>query len=91
MSGIVPPEFEEFVMHELATGNYRSADEVVSDGLRLLRERKLYELRREIEAGIDQLHRREGIELENEESLRGFFEDIKRRGRERLELRQSEK
>lgn len=48
MSAAIPPELEEFVDEELAKGRYRTRDEVISDGLRLLRERKLYELRRDM-------------------------------------------
>jgi putative addiction module CopG family antidote len=84
MSTSLPPDLETFVQHEVASGNYPSPEEVVSDGLRLLRERKLYELRRDIDAGFAQIERGEGIELKDDESLRAFFEDIKRRGRERL-------
>jgi len=85
MSTTIPPEFEDFVTHELAAGNYQTPEEVVSEGLRLLRERKLYELRKDIGAAMEQLERGEGIDLEDEESLDGFFEDIKRRGRLRLQ------
>lgn len=85
MSNIIPPEFQDFVDHELSTGNYRSAEEIVSDGLRLLRERKLYELRKEIDVGRKQLDRGEAIEIENPEELERFFDDIKQRGRLRMQ------
>jgi len=85
MSSSLPPDLEDFVRHEVATGNYPSPEEVISDGLRLLRERKLYELRRDIDAGLSQIGRGEGIELNDDEALCEFFEDIKRRGRERLQ------
>ena len=84
MSNPLSPDLESFVQHEVAAGNYPSAEDVISDGLRLLRERKLYELRRDIEAGRAQLERGEGIELKDDDALRVFFEDIKRRGMERL-------
>jgi antitoxin ParD1/3/4 len=79
---------ETFVQHEVESGNYPSPDEVVSDGLRLLRERKLYDLRRDIDAGLAQIERGEGIELKDDDALQEFFEDIKRRGRERLNASQ---
>ena len=88
MSSSLPPDLETFIQHEVASGNYPSPEEVISDGLRLLRERKLYELRRDIDAGLAQLERGESIELEDDEALREFFEDIKRRGRERLRASQ---
>jgi putative addiction module CopG family antidote len=87
----LPPELQEFVERELATGKYHSREEVICDGLRLLRERRLYELREAIDAGLGQLDRGEGIELEDEQSLRAFFDDVMQRGRERLEARESGK
>lgn len=85
MPEAVPPELQRFVEQELASGRYQSAEEVVAEGLRLLRERKLYELRNDIDAGVEQLDRGEGIELEDEEAIQRFFDDIKARGRIRLE------
>ena len=84
MSTSLPPDLETFVQHEVESGNYPSPEEVVSEGLRLLRERKLYDLRRDIDAGLAQIERGECIELKGDQALREFFEDIKRRGRERL-------
>ena len=84
MSSSLPPDLETFVQQEVASGNYPSPEDVISDGLRLLRERKVFELRREIEAGLSQLERGEGIELKDDKLLREFFEDIKHRGRQRL-------
>jgi len=55
----------------------------------LLRDRRRYELRRELDAGLEQLERGEGIELEDEGALAAFFEDIKLRGRQRLEAHES--
>jgi antitoxin ParD1/3/4 len=91
MSSPLPPELQHFVDRELASGKYRSADEVICEGLRLLRERRLYEVRKEIDAGLRQLERGEGTEIEDERALAAFFEDIKRRGRERLEAHESGK
>jgi antitoxin ParD1/3/4 len=87
----LPPELQQFVEQELASGRYRSVDDVICDGLRLLRERKLHELRREIDAGLEQLERGEGIPLADEPSLQAFFDDISDRGRKRLEARESGK
>jgi len=92
MSQVVPQEFDDFVAREVASGKYRSHEEVVSAGLRLLqeRERKLAALRADIQVGFDQLDRGEGITIESEEALRAFFEDIKARGLERLATKQSQ-
>jgi antitoxin ParD1/3/4 len=89
MPSTIPPEFEQFVKHELTTGRYQSAEEVITDALRLLRDRKLYELRKEIRAGLEQLDRGAGIDIADEQALHEFFEDIKRRGRQRLQAKQA--
>ena len=89
MQETIPLEFQQFVQQELASGRYHSVEEVIADGLRLLREQKLYELRKDIDAGLAQIERGEGIELEGEGALRHFFDDIKARGRQRLEAKQA--
>jgi putative addiction module CopG family antidote len=53
----LPPEWEEYVAEKLRSGEYATADEVVSEGLLLLRHHEieqedLEELRREIALGI---------------------------------------
>jgi putative addiction module CopG family antidote len=90
MPGAIPPEFQEFVRQELTTGKYRSADEVVAEGLRLLRGRKLHELRRDIDAGLAELDGGKGVVIEDSQSLREFFDDIGVRGLERLQSRRPE-
>lgn len=40
MSIVVPDDLRSFVEREIASGKYRSEDEVISAGLRLLRERE---------------------------------------------------
>ena len=87
--GTIPPDLQQFLDQELASGQYRSADEVICAGLRLLRDRRLYELRSDIQAGLAQLERGEGIELEDEQALRAFFDDVKARGRQRLKAKQT--
>ncbi len=85
MPDTLPPDLQRFVDHELATGNYGSAGDMIADGLRLLRERKLYELRKDIDDAARQIEHGEGIEVADETSLAGFFEDNKARGRQHLE------
>jgi antitoxin ParD1/3/4 len=78
MPELIPPEFEEFVQNELASGHYHSAEEVVAEGLRLLREHKLYELRKEIDAGLRQIERGEGNRLADSDALDRFFDHLRR-------------
>ena len=60
-------ELEEYVSRKVKMGLYKSASEVVREALRLLRQRDradrgaLDELHREIQIGLDQLDRGEGI------------------------------
>jgi antitoxin ParD1/3/4 len=61
------PELEKFIDDRVASGQYRSASEVVRESLRLLQEReqrreaKLVALRAAIDEGIASLDRGEGI------------------------------
>lgn len=77
----LPPELEQFVQHQVHSGRYPSTTEVVCQALRLLKEKERRDaLRKDIQAGIDQLERGEYIELTSEAELRAFFNDIEARG-----------
>ena len=80
----IPVEFEQFVEDQVALGNYPSAQEVIFDALGLLREQKLDALRSAIQVGIDQLDRGEGIDIEDEDALREFFDGIEAEGRQEI-------
>ena len=86
MDTIIPPEFAQFVEEQLTSGEYRSPEEVVSAGLGVLQELKQRqtEFRRDVQVGVDQLDRGEGIKVGPDE-LKAFFEDIQARGRQRYE------
>ena len=87
----IPSDLQQFVHNVVDAGSYKNESEVVGEALRLLQERqkRIEELRREIQPALDQLDRGEGIEIKDEKELRLFFEDIKKRGRERLEAKQA--
>lgn len=91
MPDSIPADLHQFAAQEVAWGRYPSTDDVIADGLRLLRERKFYELRRDIQAGLTQIERGEVIELADDKALADFFEDLKVRGRQRLEEKQARK
>ena len=67
MNVSLTPELDDFVKTQLDGGTYRTASEVVREGLRLLQERKqdrdarLAGLRSKIAAGLEQLERGERI------------------------------
>ena len=72
-------ELEEIINQKVQSGQFNSAGEVISAGLRLLNQwdhLKLEELRLEIAKGIDSLNRGEGRPLD--------IESIKAEGRQRL-------
>ena len=75
MNVSLTPEMEKLVKDEIKNGDYKSANEVVQEGLRLvrLRRQKLAALRREIQIGIDEIERGEYREYTSAEEL---FEDI---------------
>ncbi len=85
MNVSLTPELEQYVSGKVRSGLYHSASEVIREGLRLLKEkddvrqRKLEDLRREIQIGIDQADRGQ-VSAFTKETLR----EIKAEGRKRL-------
>ena len=75
MSVLLSPELEELVNDEMKSGQYKSANEVVREGLRLvrLRRERIATLKTEIQIGIDDIERGEYVEYTSVEEL---FEDI---------------
>lgn len=75
----IPSDLEQFVQQEVASGRYSSPEEVVSAGLRMLRDSEAHreQLRREIQRRVDRLEGGEHIELDDE-SLGTFFDEIER-------------
>lgn len=90
MNVSLTPELEKLVNDKVKSGRYNSASEVVRESLRLLYDHdelkriRLDELRRQIMLGVEQVRNGQSIVLETEKDRKEFFEDIKRRGRERL-------
>jgi antitoxin ParD1/3/4 len=85
LSVTIPAEFEQFVQGQLACGAYHSTEEMLSDALKLLRQRDLELLRQEVQVGIDELDRGEGILIEDERALKDFFDGIEEEGRKELQ------
>ena len=69
------PDLEEFVNNEIKSGKYKSANEVVREGLRLvrLRREKIAALRREIQISVEEIERGEYVDYTFVEDL---FDDI---------------
>jgi putative addiction module CopG family antidote len=81
----LPADLEQFIRQELARGKYPSEADLVAEAVRLLREceRRLEELRKELQPALEALDRGEYTEYD-ENSLRDMIEDVKARGRTRL-------
>jgi antitoxin ParD1/3/4 len=85
MNVSLTPELEQYVNGKVRSGLYHSASEVIREGLRLLKEKddihqkKLQDLRRDLQIGIDQAERGE-VSTFSEQTLR----EIKAEGRKRL-------
>jgi antitoxin ParD1/3/4 len=80
-----PDDLEQFVQNAIASGKFRSRDELISAVLTMFRHReeKLDRLREDIQIGIEQLERGEFTAITSPEEQIGFREKIKARGRER--------
>jgi antitoxin ParD1/3/4 len=84
MNVSLTPELEKYVNQKVESGLYQTASEVIREGLRLLKardelqQRKLEELRSEIQIGIDQADRGELAPMD----AKGTLERIRaKRGR----------
>ncbi|HLW63864.1 MAG TPA: type II toxin-antitoxin system ParD family antitoxin [Gemmataceae bacterium] len=72
------PELEQLIQEKVNSGQYRSAVEVIHEGLQLLRERdvrneqKLAELRGEIDLGLKDLEQGRVAPVDAEKTLAGI-------------------
>ncbi len=71
MTEVLPSDLQQFVREEVASGMYKTEDEVVIEAVRMLRESTVRreQLRQEIQGRIERLDRGEGIECESDEAL----------------------
>ena len=77
------PELENRVKAKVESGLYNNASEVIREALRFMdaheewvRELKLARLREQLQTGIDQLDRGEGIPVDSRRSLDALFDAI---------------
>lgn len=89
MNIVLGPQWEAFITEIVKSGRYQSADDVILDGLRLLREETSHqpqtmdELDREVEIGLNALEQGNYLELDVS-GMRDHLDDVKSRGRARL-------
>ena len=90
MLATIPSDLEAFIQAEVASGKYASADEAVSEAVRLLQEREqqLVSLRDDIEIGMSAFDRGEVTTIRTDADREALIDDIQRRGRERLQAAQ---
>jgi Arc/MetJ-type ribon-helix-helix transcriptional regulator len=91
MSYAFSGELQQIVETELAKGGYASEDELLLVALRALREREAdyHQLQAEVQDRIDSLDRGEGIEFDDEQTMRDFAHEIKAEGRRSWESSQN--
>jgi putative addiction module CopG family antidote len=86
MTETFPPDLQQFVQQEVASGRYRDEGELVQEAVRFYRDsnRRHQELKESIKASLEQIDRGEGIRLENDAALEAFFDDIEAEVEEEL-------
>ena len=75
----LPADLQQFVGAQMAHGNYETFDELVTDALTVLREKRQAELFEQIDIGRRQIENGECTVLSTEAEVHAFFEQIKHR------------
>ena len=85
MNVSLTPELERLINDKVDAGSYQTASEVVREALRLLklRDEGLVQLRRDVQAGFDQIERGEFVEYTARAASK-LASHVKARGRKRL-------
>jgi Arc/MetJ-type ribon-helix-helix transcriptional regulator len=78
MTEAFPPDLQQFVTEELASGHYRSEDELLVEAVRFYRDSTVRrrELCEEISSRLRGLDRGEAIELEDDAAMDRFLDQI---------------
>ena len=79
------PDLDQFVRDKITIGPYQDANEVIGEGLRLLRDRdqNLESLRSDVRAGFEAVERGE-FSTFDAGNIKELADRVKARGRERL-------
>ena len=75
----VPKDLQQFVGEQLSLGNYESLDDLLTEALTLLKEKRRIAFLEEIDIGRRQIENGDCIELKTESEVDEFFESIGRR------------
>ena len=83
MTVTLTPELEKFIAEQLKSGHYRSADDVIAQGLGMLRAQEEFiqantaELREKIAVGMEQIRR--GEVVDGRKAIQNLREKLRRR------------
>jgi len=82
-------DLEELINEKVKSGAYESADDVIRASLRLLKAQELgvEALRKEILVGFEDIQQGRFIEIDSDDELEAFSDDIIRRAEERRDSR----
>ncbi len=74
----VPADIEQFVHQTVAEGQYANEQELMTEAVRFLRDSKLrhQRLRKEIDEALTEVDRGLGIEIDSDDALAAFFDDL---------------
>ncbi|MDA0841970.1 MAG: type II toxin-antitoxin system ParD family antitoxin [Planctomycetota bacterium] len=78
----LPPELQQYIQSQLAEGYFKTEEEVISEGLRLMQRRD--QLSEMVRAGLEDIEQGNVTNINNEEESRAFFDSIKSRGMDNL-------
>lgn len=78
MSISLPPDIEEFIRTEVASGRFESADDLLHEAISILKQRESQrdELRKDIQAAVEQIENGDYFEYDDT-SLQGFLDELK--------------
>jgi len=78
----LPPDIEEFIHAEVASGRFDSTDDVLHEAIGILkaREQQRYELRNDIQAAVEQIENGDYVEYD-QTSLHKFLDELKQEAR----------
>ena len=78
-------ELEELINEKVRSGEYKSAEEVIMESLRLLKakEEGMEALRREVMRGVEDIEQERFTTLATDADLESFSDEIVRQGQER--------
>lgn len=87
----ITPEIEELVNEQVKSGDYSSPSEVLLESLRLLKAHReeIVDLRRKIQAGLDDLQQGRYVTLTTDDEVDDFTQRLIREAQESRRLRES--